>query len=59
MVSCTPEDAFKSTAAVQLAMISYNTAYLVKWDQKKKEIIGNPETSALLLREYRGKYKHP
>jgi predicted dehydrogenase len=59
LISCTPEDAFKSTATVQLAMISYNTGSIVKWDKQKKEIIGNPEASALLKREYRDKYQHP
>ena len=59
LISCTPEDAFKSTATVQLAMISYNTGSIVKWDQQKTEIIGNPEASALLKREYRDKYQHP
>lgn len=59
LISCTPEDAFHSTAAVQLAMISYNTGSIVKWDQEKNGIIGNPEASALLRREYRGKYVHP
>lgn len=54
-----PEDAFKSTATVQLAMISYYTGTTVRWDQKKNEIIGNPEASKLLRREYRGKYRHP
>ena len=59
LISCTPEDAFKSTATVQLAMIAYNTGSIVKWDQQKKVIIGNPEASALLKRDYRGKYEHP
>ncbi len=59
LITCTPEDAFKSTATVQLAMISYNTGSIVKWDQEKNVIIGNPEASALLKREYRGKYVHP
>ena len=59
MISCTPEDAFKSTATVQLAMISYNTNSEVKWDQTKNEIVGNPAAAALLKREYRAKYKHP
>jgi predicted dehydrogenase len=59
LISCTPEDAFQSTATVQLAMISYYTGSTVKWDHQKKEIVGNPEASALLTREYRGKYKHP
>jgi hypothetical protein len=40
-------------------MISYNTGSIVKWDQEKNEIMGNPEASALLKREYRGKYVHP
>ena len=59
LINCTPEDAFLSTATVQLAMISYYTGSTVRWDKEKKEIIGNPEASALLKREYRGKYKHP
>lgn len=59
LINCTPEDAFQSTATVQLAMISYNTGNVVKWDQTKKEIIGNPEASKLLRREYRGKLVHP
>ena len=59
IINCTPEDAFQSTATVQLAMISYNTGSIVKWDQDKKEIIDNPSASALLKREYRGKYVHP
>ena len=59
LITCTPEDAFMSTATVQLAMISYNTGNPVKWDYQSKQIIGNPEASALLERAYRGKYIHP
>jgi predicted dehydrogenase len=59
MISCTPEDAFKSTGTVQLAMISYNTRSVVKWDQQKREITGNPEAASLLKRNYRGQYIHP
>jgi len=59
LISCTPEDAFRSTATVQLAMISYYTGSTVKWDEGKNEITGNPGASALLKRDYRGKYKHP
>jgi len=58
-ISCTPEDAFRSTATVQLAMISYYSNSLVKWDQNKKEITGNPEGSRLLKRNYRGNLIHP
>jgi len=59
LISCPPEEAFKSTATVQLAMISYYSGSIVKWDQQKNEITGNPDASALLKREYRGKYVHP
>lgn len=59
ILMCTPEDAFKSTATVQLAMISYYTGTTVRWDQSSNEIIGNPEASKLLKREYREKYRHP
>lgn len=59
LLSCTPEDAFMSTATVQLAMISYYTGSVVKWDTSKKEIIGNQAASKLFRREYRGKYIHP
>ena len=59
LISCKPEDAFQSTATVQLAMISYYTGSAVKWDQQNKEIVGNPQASGLLKRDYRGKYVHP
>ena len=59
LISCDPEDAFKSTATVQLAMISYYTGSKIKWDQDKKVIIDNPEASKLFRREYRGRFVHP
>jgi hypothetical protein len=59
LITCAPEDAFQSTATVQLAMISYNTGSVVKWDAQKNEITGNPAAAKLLKREYRGKYIHP
>jgi hypothetical protein len=59
LITCTPEDAFQSTATVQLAMVSYNTGSIVKWDDENNQIINNPEASALLKRDYRGKYLHP
>ena len=59
LIDCTPEDAFQSTAAVQLAMISYNTGTIVKWDSQNMQTDGNPEAFALLKRAYRGKYLHP
>ena len=59
LISCTPEDAFRSTATVQLAMISYNTNSVVRWNKETNEITENQAASALLKREYRGKYIHP
>ena len=59
LINCTPEDAFKSTATVQLAMISYNTGSLVRWDETKNTIVDNPAAAGLMKREYRGSLKHP
>lgn len=59
MINSTPEDAFRSTATVQLAMISHYTGTLVKWDAVKNEIVDNKAASLLMKRDYRGKYKHP
>lgn len=53
------EDAFQSTASVQLAMIAYYTGSVVRWDQAAQSVTGNPAASALLKREYRGGMKHP
>jgi len=57
--SCPIEDAFRSTATVQLAMIAYETGSRVAWDSAKEEIVGNAAASALLKREYRAPWKHP
>lgn len=59
LISCTVEDAFLSTATVQLAMISYYTNSEVEWNIDKKEVVGNTEASKLLARPYRGNYKRP
>lgn len=58
-VSCPPEDAFRSTAAVQLAMIALETGGRVEWDDAVREVRGNPEAAALLKRGYRGPWVHP
>jgi hypothetical protein len=57
--SCTIEDAFQSTATVQLAMIAYESSSTVQWDRKKEQIPNNPEASRLLKREYRRPWRHP
>ncbi len=59
LIDSTPEDAFMSSATVQLAMISHYTNSLVKWDKTRNEVIGNTEASKLMKREYRSKYRHP
>jgi len=59
LIDCPPDDAFQSTATVQLAMISYNTNSIVRWDADKKTVSGNPAASSLMKRDYRGNYIHP
>jgi len=59
LIACPIEDAFQSTATVQLAMVSYYTESDVVWDTEKFEVVGNKEASKLLARPYRGNYKRP
>ena len=59
LIACTPEDAFRSTATVQLAMISYYTGSLVKWDPLQMDIPDNMPASKLMSRSYRANYHHP
>jgi len=59
LINCPVEDAFQSTATVQLAMASYYSDSQVKWDPSKLEIIDNAEASGLLARPYRGSYQRP
>ena len=58
-VACPIEDAARSTAMVQLAMIAYETQSVVKWDQDAEAIVDNPDAARLLKRDYRAPYKHP
>jgi predicted dehydrogenase len=58
-ISCTTDDGFASSATVQLAMMSYYTDSIVKWDNQRKTIVDNPRAASLLRREYRSKWKHP
>ncbi|MEN6606608.1 MAG: Gfo/Idh/MocA family oxidoreductase [Bryobacteraceae bacterium] len=57
--SCQPEDAWWSTTAVQLAMISYRTGTSVNWDLEREQILDNPKAARLLKRPYRAPYIHP
>ena len=58
-VSCPPEDAFQSTAAVQLAMVALEAGGRVEWDADAGAVKGNPQAAALLKRDYRGPWVHP
>ena len=55
----TIEDAYRSTATVQLGMIAYETGLPVEWDEAAEEIRNNPAGAKLLKREYRPPWKHP
>ena len=57
--SCTPADAFMSTATVQLGMISWEVDQRVIWDQKKQTMVNNPQAAQKLMREYRKPWVHP
>jgi predicted dehydrogenase len=56
---CKIEDAYASTTAVKLAMISYDTGCKVIWDSQQEQIINNEPAAKLLKREYRAPWKHP
>lgn len=57
--SCTTEDARQSTATVQLAMASYESATSVGWDESKMRVMDNKAAARLLQRDYRSPWKHP
>ena len=58
-VSCLPEDGYKSTATVQLGMISYKAGKPVQWDARSERIVNDAAADRMLLRPYRAPYKHP
>jgi predicted dehydrogenase len=57
--SCGVEEGFRSTLAVQLGMIAFDTASTVRWDEEGKQISDNAPAAELLRREYRDPYRHP
>ncbi len=59
LISCPVEEGAKSTACVQLAMISHYTNSDVHWDQASKTIKNNVEAESLLARPYREGYVRP
>ena len=56
---CQIEDAYASTTAVKLAMISYDTGCKITWDSPQEQIVNNEAAAKLLKREYRPPWKHP
>lgn len=59
LISCPTEDGFQSTAAVQLAMIAYETGGRLQWDSTSGTIPGNKAAGAQLARPYRQGYQRP
>jgi predicted dehydrogenase len=59
MISCTVEDAFRSTTTVQMAMASYVTGKEVIWDAKKLTVLNPKDAARLMARPYRSGYKRP
>jgi predicted dehydrogenase len=57
--ACTIDDAFRSTATVQLGMIAYETGSPIRWDAAAEQIPNNPAAASLLKREYRKPWAHP
>jgi predicted dehydrogenase len=57
--SCSVEDAARSTAAVQLAMIAYKTGARVAWDDARGDVASPPAAAGFLKRDYRAPYVHP
>ena len=57
--ACPVEEGFQATATVQLGMIAYESASVVRWDERSEQIVDNPKAAALLKREYRKPYVHP
>ncbi len=57
--ACTIDDAYQSTATVQLGMIAYESGTAVDWDAAAEQIRDNDAAARLLKREYRDPWKHP
>jgi predicted dehydrogenase len=57
--SCTPEDSYRSTTAVHLAMIALESGGRIEWDAQAEQIRNNAASTALLKRDYRAPWKHP
>lgn len=56
---CPIEEGLRTTSAVKLAMISYETGSKVTWDAANEQIVDNPAAAKLLKRDYRQPWRHP
>lgn len=57
--SVSAAEAYLSTTAVKLAMISYETGSKIQWNPETGQIVGPQSAAALLKRDYRAPWKHP
>jgi predicted dehydrogenase len=57
--SCPIEEGHLSTTTVQLGMIAYESATVVRWDAAVEAVADNAPAAALLKREYREPWRHP
>jgi predicted dehydrogenase len=53
------ESAHRSSCLPMLGMLSWKLGRSIQWDADKEEIIGDPEASKLLSREYRAPWVYP
>lgn len=56
---CDIEIGHRATCMSLLGMLSWKLGRSVRWDGDKNQIIGDPEASALLRREYREPWEYP
>ncbi len=53
------ESAHRSSCLPMLGMLSWKAGRSIEWDAEKEVIIGDPEASKLLSREYRAPWEYP
>lgn len=53
------EEGHISSASCILANLAMRTGRTLEYDPARRELVGDPETSALLRRPYRGPWQHP
>jgi hypothetical protein len=53
------EEGYISSASCILANLAMKTGRTLRYDPVKREVIGDPAATELLLRPYRGPWTHP